>query len=54
MRCCTHGPQHITCKIRLLHEYDDTLRLVQLIERTAVSAIAVHGRHKEQVPSHAS
>lgn len=41
----------ITCKMRVLPELDDTLRLVRLIESCGVSAIAVHGRTKEQRPN---
>jgi len=38
----------VTCKIRLLPEVQDTLDLVSLIETTGVTAIAVHGRTKDQ------
>lgn len=38
----------VTCKIRLLPQLDKTLKLVKLIESCGVSAIAVHGRTKEQ------
>lgn len=42
----------VTCKIRLLPELDETLKLVKLIESCGVSAIAVHGRTKDQRSSH--
>ncbi|XP_051025033.1 tRNA-dihydrouridine(20) synthase [NAD(P)+]-like isoform X2 [Acomys russatus] len=37
----THRP--VTCKIRILPSLEDTLTLVKRIERTGISAIAVHG-----------
>ncbi|XP_075884876.1 tRNA-dihydrouridine(20) synthase [NAD(P)+]-like isoform X1 [Nelusetta ayraudi] len=42
----------VTCKIRILPSLDDTVSLVQRIERTGVAAIAVHGRLKEERPRH--
>jgi len=42
----------VTCKIRILPDLGKTLELVRLIERCGVSAIAVHGRTKEQRPRH--
>ncbi|XP_058848837.1 tRNA-dihydrouridine(20) synthase [NAD(P)+]-like isoform X1 [Acipenser ruthenus] len=42
----------VTCKIRILPSLEDTIRLVQRIERTGVAAIAVHGRQKEERPQH--
>lgn len=44
----------VTCKMRLLPTMEDTLSLVKLIESTGVSAIAVHGRKKEERPRHAN
>jgi len=41
----------VTCKIRLLPDWQDTLDLVSLIETTGVAALAVHGRTKEQRPN---
>jgi tRNA-dihydrouridine synthase 2 len=38
----------ITCKIRILPDLQKTLDLVRMIEDCGVSAIAVHGRTKEQ------
>ncbi|XP_051057352.1 tRNA-dihydrouridine(20) synthase [NAD(P)+]-like isoform X2 [Phodopus roborovskii] len=46
----THKP--VTCKIRILPSLEDTLNLVKRIERTGISAIAVHGRNQEERPQH--
>lgn len=42
----------ITCKIRILPRLEDTLQLVEVIEKTGVAALAVHGRTKEERPNH--
>ncbi|XP_052233226.1 tRNA-dihydrouridine(20) synthase [NAD(P)+]-like [Dreissena polymorpha] len=42
----------VTCKIRLLPEIEDSLRLVKMIEETGVAAIAIHGRLTEERPRH--
>ncbi|KAK3085239.1 hypothetical protein FSP39_000398 [Pinctada imbricata] len=42
----------VTCKIRILPKMEDMLNLVKTIESTGVSAIAVHGRYKEERPRH--
>uniref|UniRef100_UPI0037E8D113 tRNA-dihydrouridine(20) synthase [NAD(P)+]-like n=1 Tax=Semicossyphus pulcher TaxID=241346 RepID=UPI0037E8D113 len=42
----------VTCKIRILPTVDDTVRLVQRIEKTGVAAVAVHGRFKDERPRH--
>lgn len=42
----------ITCKIRVLDCIEDTIKLAKLIESTGVSALAVHGRTKEERPQH--
>ncbi|XP_063309636.1 tRNA-dihydrouridine(20) synthase [NAD(P)+]-like [Pelobates fuscus] len=42
----------VTCKIRILPSLEQTLSLAKMIERTGVSAIAVHGRKKEERPQH--
>lgn len=42
----------VTCKVRILPELEDTLKLVKLIESTGVSALGVHGRTKEERPRH--
>lgn len=34
----------VTCKIRLLRSPQDTVELARRIEKTGVSALAVHGR----------
>lgn len=38
----------VSCKIRVLDKLEDTLELVQLIEKCGVSAIGVHGRRKDE------
>ncbi|KAA0186167.1 putative trna-dihydrouridine synthase [Fasciolopsis buskii] len=40
------------CKIRILPELEDTIRLVRLIESTGVVAITVHGRTIQERPQH--
>ncbi|KAM6937850.1 tRNA-dihydrouridine(20) synthase [NAD(P)+]-like [Xenentodon cancila] len=42
----------VTCKIRILPSLEETISLVQRIEKTGVAAIAVHGRFKEERPRH--
>lgn len=42
----------VTCKIRILPSLEDTLSLVKRIERTGISAIAVHGRNRDERPQH--
>ncbi|KAM9352167.1 tRNA-dihydrouridine(20) synthase [NAD(P)+]-like [Symphorus nematophorus] len=42
----------VTCKIRILPSVEETVSLVQRIEKTGVTAIAVHGRLKEERPRH--
>ena len=42
----------VTCKIRLLEDFKDTLQLAQLIERYGVQALAVHARRKHHRPRH--
>lgn len=38
----------VTCKIRILPTIEETLNLVEIIKNTGVSAIAIHGRIKEE------
>ncbi|XP_060933312.1 tRNA-dihydrouridine(20) synthase [NAD(P)+]-like [Limanda limanda] len=42
----------VTCKIRILPSLEETIRLVQRIQRTGVTAVAVHGRLKEERQRH--
>lgn len=42
----------VTCKIRILPDLNETLELVRMIEKCGVSALAVHGRTKDQRPRH--
>jgi hypothetical protein len=37
----------VTCKIRLLKTHHDTVKLAGRIEKTGVTAIAVHGRYRK-------
>lgn len=43
----------ITCKIRILNDLDETIRLVREFEAIGISAIAVHGRKRHERPQHA-
>uniref|UniRef100_A0A3B4Z882 Dihydrouridine synthase 2 n=1 Tax=Stegastes partitus TaxID=144197 RepID=A0A3B4Z882_9TELE len=42
----------VTCKIRILPSLEETVSLVRRIEKTGVTAVAVHGRFKEERPRH--
>ncbi|KAK4878980.1 hypothetical protein RN001_007126 [Aquatica leii] len=42
----------ISCKIRVLPSVDDTINLVTELVSTGISAIAVHGRTKDERPQH--
>ncbi|XP_054888235.1 tRNA-dihydrouridine(20) synthase [NAD(P)+]-like [Poeciliopsis prolifica] len=42
----------VTCKIRILPSVEETVSLVQRIEKTGVAAVAVHGRFKDERPRH--
>lgn len=42
----------VTCKIRVFSNRDDTLNLVKDFMTTGISAIAIHGRTKEERPQH--
>lgn len=42
----------VTCKIRVLESKEKTLQLVNRILKTGVSALAVHGRTKDERPQH--
>ncbi|XP_059190887.1 tRNA-dihydrouridine(20) synthase [NAD(P)+]-like [Centropristis striata] len=42
----------VTCKIRILPTLEETISLVRRIEKTGITAIAVHGRLKEERPRH--
>ncbi|KAJ3213135.1 hypothetical protein HDU67_003352 [Dinochytrium kinnereticum] len=43
-------PLPITCKIRMLATTEETIKLVQRIEKTGVSAIALHCRQRSERP----
>lgn len=42
----------ITCKIRVLESIEDTIALVKSLASSGISAIAVHGRTKNERPQH--
>ncbi|VDK45677.1 unnamed protein product [Anisakis simplex] len=44
----------VSCKIRVLEKREETLELVKLIERCGVSALAVHGRRKDERQANAN
>ena len=41
----------VTCKIRIFNDLTKTLELIKVIEKTGVTALAVHGRTKEERPN---
>ncbi|XP_053625320.1 tRNA-dihydrouridine(20) synthase [NAD(P)+]-like isoform X2 [Plodia interpunctella] len=43
----------ITCKIRIFDTAEDTLKLVNVLVSSGISAIAIHGRTQEERPQHA-
>jgi tRNA-dihydrouridine synthase 2 len=42
----------VTCKIRVLDSKEKTLQFVKRIMTTGISALAVHGRNKDERPQH--
>lgn len=44
----------VTCKIRVFSDLEETLALVRDFASTGISAIAIHGRTKEERPQHAN
>lgn len=42
----------LSCKIRVLPDLEDTLKLVKVIEKTGVDALTIHARTKEERPQH--
>lgn len=42
----------ITCKIRVFENEEETIKLVKDLASTGISAIAVHGRTKNERPQH--
>lgn len=44
----------VTCKIRILPDLQDTLRLCKTLESSGIEAIAVHGRTRDERPQHAN
>lgn len=43
----------VTCKIRILETPEKTLDVVKKLVSTGISAIAIHGRKKDERPQHA-
>lgn len=44
----------ISCKIRVFESVEDTLDLVKDLVSTGISAIAIHGRTKNERPQHSN
>ncbi|XP_063229795.1 tRNA-dihydrouridine(20) synthase [NAD(P)+]-like isoform X3 [Bacillus rossius redtenbacheri] len=44
----------VTCKIRILPEPGETLRLCRALAATGIAAIAIHGRTRDERPQHAN
>ncbi|KAK2162982.1 hypothetical protein LSH36_88g05027 [Paralvinella palmiformis] len=42
----------VTCKIRILDTFEETLSLVKLMESTGIAAIGIHGRTRDERPKH--
>jgi tRNA-dihydrouridine synthase 2 len=42
----------VTCKIRILSTAEETIRVVQELEKTGIKAIGIHGRTREERPQH--
>lgn len=42
----------VTCKIRVLQDEEKTIELCKQLESTGISAIAVHGRTRQERPQH--
>lgn len=42
----------ITCKVRVLPDINDTVRVCQTLSQTGISAIGVHGRTRDERPQH--
>lgn len=42
----------VTCKIRVFADADETLNFVKDLASTGITAIAVHGRTKQERPQH--
>jgi tRNA-dihydrouridine synthase 2 len=42
----------LTCKIRLLEEDQNTIQLLQLIEKAGVAAVGIHARFVADRPRH--
>lgn len=43
----------VTCKIRIMETPEETLKVVNKLVSSGISAIAIHGRTKDERPQHA-
>ncbi|XP_018798631.1 PREDICTED: tRNA-dihydrouridine(20) synthase [NAD(P)+]-like [Bactrocera latifrons] len=50
---CKHLSIPVTCKIRILPDLNDTIKLVQRFATTGIAAIAIHARTRDERPQHA-
>ena len=51
-KLCSEVRVPVTCKIRVLNTIEETLKLCEMIQSCGVSAIAVHGRTKDERQQH--
>ncbi|XP_017109267.1 tRNA-dihydrouridine(20) synthase [NAD(P)+]-like [Drosophila bipectinata] len=49
---CSNLDIPVTCKIRILPDVDDTIRLVQKLADTGIAAIGIHARTRDERPQH--
>lgn len=42
----------VSCKIRVLRSREDTLEFAKMLEQCGISALAVHGRQRDERPMH--
>lgn len=42
----------VTCKVRVLPDVDDTIKLCRRLQETGIAAIAIHGRTRDERPQH--
>ena len=44
----------VSCKIRVLNTREETLKFVEMIQETGISAFGIHGRRREERPGNAN
>ncbi|KAH8373168.1 hypothetical protein KR009_000109 [Drosophila setifemur] len=49
---CSNLDIPVTCKIRILPDVDETIRLVQKLASTGIAAIGIHARTRDERPQH--